>query len=580
MKKEAVQKVKGQPLNFVVPLKITILRVLMTTRSKIRFKEITSQQSVLFPSNLSDKIRVNHPVRVVNQVVNSLNIDDILLSYKGGGTSSYHPRVMIKILFYSYLNNTYSCRKIARQLEENIHYMWLSGEATPNFRTINNFRSQKLKGKIHNLFAELVKLMVEMGYVSLDTQYIDGTKIESASNKYTFVWRKSVEGYKEKLDKKVNSILRDIDNTIELDTARLDDEQDFKAIDSKELQEKIKQLNEHIHNLSNQHKKQVKQLEKDALPRLKRYEHQLYVLGARNSYSKTDTDASFMRMKEDHMRNGQLKAAYNVQISTENQIITNFSIHQRPGDTATLERHLEQFKSLYEKQSDTVVADAGYGSEQNYEYTENENMEAYIKYNYFHAEQKKKYKQNPFLSANLYYNAEQDFLVCPVGQKMHCIGTNKRTSELGYESTVHIYQAQNCKGCPMRGGCHKSEGNRKIELNHKLLKYRKQAREKLMSEQGLYHRSKRPIEPEAVFGHIKYNNKFNRFTLRGLDQVEIEFGLVAISHNLRKIAQIILNKQQKSVLFTLFINFFLIPYFFYQKDNNQNLLETNYKKAA
>ena len=103
----------------------------MTTRSKIRFKEITCQQSVLFPGNLIDKIRVNHPVRIVNQVVDSLNIDDILLSYKGGGTSSYHPRVMVKILFYSYLNNTYSCRKIARQLEENIHYMWLSGEATP-----------------------------------------------------------------------------------------------------------------------------------------------------------------------------------------------------------------------------------------------------------------------------------------------------------------------------------------------------------------------------------------------------------------------------------------------------------------
>lgn len=167
-----------------------------------------------------------------------------------------------------------------------------------------------------------------------------------------------------------------------------------------------------------------------------------------------------------------------------------------------------------------------------------------------------------------------------MGQKMHCIGTNKRTSDLGYESTVHIYQAQNCKGCPMRGGCHKSEGNRKIELNHKLLKYRKQAREKLMSEQGVYHRSKRPIEPEAVFGHIKYNNKFNRFTLRGLDKVEIEFGLVAISHNLRKIAQIILNNQQKSALFTFFINFFLIPYFFYQKDNNQNLFETKYEKAA
>lgn len=333
-------------------------------------------------------------------------------------------------------------------------------------------------------------------------------------------------------------MLKDIDQAIEEDTQAPDSE-DLKEINSKELEEKIAALNERLTKPNKKQQKGLKKLKEEALPKLQEYERHLEILGDRNSYSKTDTDATFMRMKEDHMKNGQLKPAYNVQISTEEQFLTNFSLHQRPGDTATLEPHLEQFKDLYEKQSDTVVADAGYGSEQNYEYAENESIKAYIKYNYFHAEQKKKYKQNPFLPANLYYNAEQGFLVCPIGQKMYCIGTQKRTSDLGYDSTVHIYQAQNCKGCPMRSGCHKSEGNRKIELNHRLLKYRKQAREKLMSEEGLYHRSKRPIEPEAVFGQIKFNNKFNRFSLRGLAKVEIEFGLIAISHNLRKIAQIV-----------------------------------------
>ena len=517
----------------------------MTTRSKIRFKEITSQQSVLFPSNLSDKIGTNHPVRIVNQVVDSLNIDDILSSYKGGGTSSYHPRIMIKILFYSYLNNIYSCRKIARQLEENIHYMWLSGEATPNFRTINNFRGQKLKGKIQTLFAELVKLMVEMGYVSLDTQYIDGTKIEAASNRYTFVWRKSVEGYKEKLEVKVESVLKQINNAIKLDSAN-PEEACFKALNSEELQEKINQLNDRISELNKQQKKQVKKLETDALPRLQKYEQQLEIIGERGSYSKTDTDATFMRMKEDHMRNGQLKPAYNVQISTKNQIITNFSMHQRPGDTATMESHLEQFKGLYQEQSGTIVADAGYGSEQNYEYAENENIEAFIKYNYFHKEQKRTHRKNAFLPGNLYYNNIDNYLVCPMGQHMKFIGVGNRESDLGYKYKVSIYQAANCTGCPMRGQCHKGKNNRRIELNHNLIKYRKQAKEKLLSKQGLFHRSMRPIEPEAVFGQIKFNNKFNRFTLRGLRKVEVEFGLVAISHNLRKIAQIISNNLKKN----------------------------------
>lgn len=218
----------------------------MTTRPNVRFKGVTSQQSVLFPVNLSDKIVANHPVRLVNQIVDQLNIDDILSGYKGGGTSSYHPRVMIKILFYSYLNNIYSCRKIERQLQENIHYMWLSGQATPNFRTINNFRGQKLKDRIHDLFSGLVRLMAGMGYVSLDVQYIDGTKIESVSNRYIFVWRGSVEKSKEKLETRIEGILREIDSAIGADRDDQAQEQFDEKIDSVLLQEKINELNGHL----------------------------------------------------------------------------------------------------------------------------------------------------------------------------------------------------------------------------------------------------------------------------------------------------------------------------------------------
>lgn len=523
----------------------------MTTKTNLRFKAVTSQQSVLFPSNLGDKIPVSHPVRLVNQVVDQLNIDDILASYKGGGTSSYHPRVMIKILFYSYLNNVYSCRKIARQLEENIYYMWLSGEATPNFRTINNFRSQKLKGKIQSLFAGLVRLMVEMGYVSLDKQYIDGTKIEAATNRYTFVWRGSVEKYKAKLDVKIDSILKEIEQAICSDHQTINEADDFQAIDSEVLQEKIQELNHHLEKLNKQQKKQLKQLQDDALPRLKKYETQLETLGERNSFSKTDTDATFMRMKEDHMKNGQLKPAYNLQISTENQVITNFSLHQRPGDPATFIPHMNQFETWYSKQSKIASADSGYGSEQNYMYAEENNIEAFIKYNYFHKEQKRNYRNNPFLVANLFYNPKNDCFICPMGQQMNRIGTGNRSSELGFEYKVSIYQAHNCNGCPLRGQCHKGKYERRIEVNHNLNRLRKQARDKLLSEQGLYHRSKRPIEPEAVFGQIKFNNKFNRFTLKGLEKVTIEFGLVAIAHNLRKMVA----KALFSVLKRLFFDF-------------------------
>ncbi|MBA7514992.1 hypothetical protein ES705_07950 [subsurface metagenome] len=177
-----------------------------------------------------------------------------------------------------------------------------------------------------------------------------------------------------------------------------------------------------------------------------------------------------------------------------------------------------------------------------------------------------------------------------MGQRMVCIGIENRKSELGYKSKVHVYQAKNCNGCPIRGGCHKSKDNRRIELNHKLLKYREQAKEKLLSQEGLMHRSKRPIEPEAVFGQLKSNNKFSRFTLRGLPKVEIEFGLAAISHNLRKIARVV-DKNLKTILFQQYLLVLQLKFCRYKtipKENRRKLNKftfnsvrfENLKKAA
>lgn len=175
--------------------------------AKIVFKELTSNQNVLFPVSLSEKIASNHPVRVVNSVVDALDISSLLRAYKGGGTSSYHPRMMLKVLFYAYLNNIYSCRKIEKALQENIHFMWLSGNSTPDFRTINDFRGKRLKENIKSLFSAIVLLLQESGYVSLDVQYIDGTKVESASNRYTFVWRGSVERTRQNWSRKYRQSL-------------------------------------------------------------------------------------------------------------------------------------------------------------------------------------------------------------------------------------------------------------------------------------------------------------------------------------------------------------------------------------
>lgn len=515
------------------------------------FKPLSSSQAVLFPQNIGDRIPANHPARLVDKVVDELDLSSIISNYKGGGTSSFHPRMMIKVLFYSYLSNVYSCRKIEKALEENIYFMWLSGNSMPDFRTINHFRGKRLKTQIHQLFAEVVKLLQELNFVSLDMQYIDGTKIESAANRYTFVWRKSTEKHKAKLEEKIQTVLQEIEAQIKSDDKETKQELP-KNIDTTLLKEKLAELNTKLKQSPEVLAKQIETLQNEHLPRLEKYEKQLEILGERNSYSKTDTDATFMRLKDDHMQNGQLKPAYNAQISTEEQFITHYSIHQTAGDTTTLEAHLNGFEEAYNQQSKDVIADAGYGSEQNYEMMEAREIDAYVKYNYFHKEQKRAIKNNPFLPQNLFYNQEKDFYVCPMGQHMEKINEAKRSSSNGYQANVSRYQAKRCQGCPLGGMCHKSKGNRILEINYRLKELKHKAKELLNSELGLAHRSKRPIEVEAVFGQLKSNHKFTRFTLRGLEKVNLEFGLMALAHNLRKMAKIMLKKAQNEPITSCF----------------------------
>lgn len=497
------------------------------------FKPNLQGQISLFPARLDQNIAEGAPVRLVNQIVEQLDISTIERTYKGGGTSSFHPRVMLKVLFYAYMNNIYSCRKIEKQLLENVHYMWLSGNQTPDFRTINYFRSHHLKGTINQLFTQVILMLVEMGYISLQTVYIDGTKMESRAGRYTFVWRKTVEKNKAKLETKIREILRMIDEGIAQDN--LPDDEPPTPINSEDLKKCIAQINRE--NLSKEKQKSIKTLEEKHLPKLREYENHLETLGTRNSYSKTDKSATFMRMKDDHMQNGQLIPAYNLQIGTESQFITHFDFYPNPTDTLTMVPFFEGWEESYSAYPQTVIADAGYGSEENYGFMEDKQMEAFVKYNYFHAEQKKKFKENAFISENLYYNATDDYFVCPMGQHLEKKGNKTTTNKNGHRSEKTIYEAANCKGCPLRGMCYKAKGNRRIEINHNLRRLKAKARELLLSEEGIKHRKKRCVEPEPVFSHIRYDGGYLRFRHFELDKIEMDFTVLAIALNLSKLAR-------------------------------------------
>lgn len=307
---------------------------------------------------------------------------------------------------------------------------------------------------------------------------------------------------------------------------------------------KVEEINQRLKSqeVPKQVKKNVEILEKEFLPKLLEYELHLNIMGDRNSYSKTDHDATFMRMKDDHMKNGQLKPAYNVQISTENNFITNFTNHQTPGDTTTFKPHLDTFNQLYNKYPERSVADAGYGGLENYDYLESNNIDNFVKYNYFHKEQEKKFKLDISRPENLYYSQVNDYYICPMGQKIRPIYSEYRKTSTGYKYPVTIYQAQNCSTCPLRGACHKQAGNRKIEINVKLVKHKQIARNNLTSELGRELRGRRCSEVEQTFGQIKWNKKFNRFLLRGLPKISIEIGLIALAHNFEKLSKSLIKR--------------------------------------
>lgn len=508
--------------------------------AKVHYRSYNPNQIVLFPQRIDEDIAGNDPVRIISGIIDQLDLSKFHKLYHGIGRCAYHPRMMLKVIVYAYMNNIYSCRKIEKLLHRDIHFIWLSGYEKPDFITINRFRN-RVKDEINDIFTQIVLLLCAKGFISLDVEYVDGTKIESKANKYTFVWRKTIERNRSKLLEKIKILLEQVDEAIAQDKYNVDEGVEFTPSQlsamSAELNAALSDLPATTDKVEKKRRRELqkaaKELEKHS-EKLSEYNQHLENLGDRNSYSKTDKDATFMRMKEDAMNNGQTKPGYNLQIGTENQFITDFSLFPNPTDTLTYIPFMESFNNRYGTYPSTEVADSGYGSEENYRFMEEHGIEAFVKYNRFHIEQRPRYVKDPFRSENFYYNEKEDYCVCPMGQHMNRIGQRKVKTASGYISVRHRYQAQNCNGCPLRSLCFKATGNRIVERNHRLEKYKQQAFGLLTSDEGLKQRGRRCIEPEAVFGQMKFDMAYRRFRHFGKDKVTMDFAFFAIAFNLKK----------------------------------------------
>jgi len=466
-----------------------------------------------------------------------VDITALMQQYKPGGASSYHPRMLLKALVYAYINNIYSSRKIEQALQESIYFMWLTGMSKPDHNTINRFRGQRLQKTLQPIFTQVVLLLCEEGLLSLKDLYTDGTKLEANANRYTFVWGKAIKTSKERIKQQLDELWKYAQSVAasEMDDT---DPSGFGKIDKQKVTATIEKINTALRDkpVSSKVRQKLNYARKHWPAALDKYEQQEKMVGTgRSSYSKTDTDATFMRMKEDHMRNGQLKPAYNVQISSNEQYIVSYSLHQTTTDTNTLIPHLQQHLRSFKQKPATITADAGYGSEQNYQWLEKKRITAYVKHNYFDREQNARLKQkSPYAKESLRYNEDRDIYYCPSGQPMKNIGTTTSLTQGGYEQTLTRYRAKNCTGCPLRKLCHDQKGNRTININHNLNRLKQKADKRLKTKKGIQKRKKRCWDTEPVFAHIKHNHHFRRFMLRGLEKVSIETGLLALAHNLRK----------------------------------------------
>ncbi len=556
--------------------------------NKVTYKNYNMNQ-LQIPMDITEWIDENHISRLVNEIVDNIDDKTIEASYKGGGRSSYHPKMMLKIIIYSYINKVTSGRKIEELCQENIPMIWLAARQTPDFRTINRFRVNK-KELIEEVFKAIVIHLIDKEIVDPSTYFLDGTKIEANANKYTFVWKKSTQNYKNKILEKLTEFLEEASNLTE---EELKQEETVNSL--KDLKELSQDILKNIENLTSNEVEQIvdtleavqeeqdttevdkkrkqpikkitKKIKEDYLPRLQKYEKQQEILKDRNSYSKTDTDATFMRMKDDHMKNGQLKAGYNIQVGTNNQYVLGITVHQNPADIRTLQPHIEHIERQGIVAPEIIVADAGYGSEENYIYCEENKYTALIPYNMMRKEQKRKYKKDIKNSSNWKYDVISDSFVCPNNRYVDFEKYTSRTDKYGYRRDFKQYKCEDCSDCPLKQLCTKAKGNRTILYNPTYEELKANQRHLLLENKEtkeIY--SRRKIEIESVFGNLKQNMAFTRFSLRGIENVRVEFVLHAISHNLIKLAKHLINQGGLAN----FIGKYFLFFMFFDKNNEES----------
>jgi transposase len=515
------------------------------TNRLAQFNYITTQ--IQLPLNLDITFKVSDEVITFNNLVKNIDFNKFFeREYQSNletrGRKKKSRANILKAILFAFSIRVRSTRDIEDLCKHDTRFMYLlDSVAPPSHTTINN-TINSLRYNIDDVLVEINKqILIKDSEVNPNVVYIDGTKLEAYANKYTFVWKKSIQKYKNNLNQKITNLIPRVNLLLF--------ENNYPCFIIKDVYESSELLDiiiilkniidkDEVCLVYKQGKRKVEiqklfDLFEEYHKKMLDYETHLVIMGEnRNSYSKTDHDATFMRMKDDHMRNGQLKAGYNMQIAIANEYVMAVEIYQDRTDFATFIPFLKRFDYLYNFYPKKPVADAGYGNFDNYKFCIDNNIDLYQKYTMYSKEKEKKYKNNIFNKTN--FNKDEDGnYICPNNKKL-IFEFNKKMQHTKEEKYEKIFRCHDCEGCTLRDKCTTSKIGRTISINEEYESYKKIARDNLNSMEGINLRVNRSIQVEGAFGVMKENMKYRRFNRRSKEKAKLEATLVSIGMNISK----------------------------------------------
>ena len=519
---------------------------------------------IKLPLDLEISIPSDDPVRLVSAFVEEMDLSELYKTYGRIRKNQATPRQMLKLVIYAAMNRIYSSRDIRKACKRDINFMYLlEGMPAPDHATIARFISLHFSVCAKTLLAQMSDLLYLLGEISGKTIFIDGTKIESAANKYTFVWKKAITKNQARLYTKLSSFVAECEELYGMKTVYHDriSIHTLKRLKKQLCRIKVREGIVFVHGTGRrktQLQKSLEQLDR-YLEKLKEYTKKLYTLGDRNSYSKTDPDATFMRMKEDAMLNGQLKPAYNIQHGVDSEYITWIDISPRPTDTRTLIPFLKDMESYLRFKYSEIVADAGYESEENYLFIESNGQTAYIKPQNYEISKTRKYKKDISRRENMEYHEDRDSYICRNGRELTVTNERRSKTTSGYVSIKTYYRCSDCTGCPYKTECIKGNNcktpmekrNKVLMVSKTMSQKRAEDLERITSEYGTMLRMNRSIQAEGSFADVKEDMNFRRYLYRGKVNALAESILLAMGRNINKLHCKIQTGRTGSHLFAL-----------------------------